>query len=147
MEVLDAQNILIDYTKPHGVFSKPEKVMIAVDVLINNEAALREELAVLRAYNSALVSAKTAFIDSEQWEGEAGYLRPDNAEEMLNAAFNKTPAQSLAKVRADAVRDMLNCIDGAIENDFISMREVDEMTLEDFFTLANKHADKIGAAQ
>tara|TARA_R110000824_G_scaffold73183_2_gene186415 strand:- start:180 stop:542 length:363 start_codon:yes stop_codon:yes gene_type:complete len=76
--------------------------------LLASNTALREELAALKAYNSALVSAKTAFIDSEQWEGEAGYLRPDNAEEMLNAAFNKTPAQSLAKVRADAIRSVLD---------------------------------------
>ena len=51
--------------------------------------------------------------------------------------------QSIPKVRADAIRDMLTCIDGAIENDFISMREVEEMTLDDFFTLAKKHANKI----
>ena len=52
MEVLDAQNILIDYTKPHGIHSKPEKVMIAVDVLINNDTSLREELAALKAENN-----------------------------------------------------------------------------------------------
>ena len=51
--------------------------------------------------------------------------------------------QSIPKIRADAIRDMLTCIDGAIENDFISMREVEEMTLDDFFTLAKKHANKI----
>ena len=97
----------------------------------SDNTALREELAALKAYNSALVSAKTAFIDSEQWEGEAGYLRPDNAEEMLNAAFNKTPAQSLAKVRADAIRD--------------AAEHIHLLTYGEAYDYMQEHANKIEA--
>ncbi len=50
---------------------------------------------------------------------------------------------SLPKVRADAVRGLITNINGAIENDYISMKEVEEMELEDFCNLAEKHADKL----
>ena len=71
----------------------------------------------------------------------------DEAEAVETALREELAAlkQSIPKIRADAIRDMLTCIDGAIENDFISMREVEEMTLDDFFTLAKKHANKIEA--
>ena len=52
---------------------------------------------------------------------------------------------SLPKVRADAVRGLITAIEGAIENDYISMREVEEMVLDDFCNLAEKHADKLEA--
>jgi len=50
---------------------------------------------------------------------------------------------SLPKVRVDAVRGLITAIEGAIENDYISMREVEEMVLDDFCNLAEKHADKL----
>lgn len=52
---------------------------------------------------------------------------------------------SLPKVRADAVRGLITTIEGAIENDYISMKEVEEMVLDDFCNLAEKHADKLDA--
>ena len=52
---------------------------------------------------------------------------------------------SLPKVRADAVRGLIITIIGAIENGYISMREFEEMDLEDFCNLAEKHADKLEA--
>jgi hypothetical protein len=52
---------------------------------------------------------------------------------------------SLPKVRADAVRGLITAIEGAIENDYISMKEVEEMELEDFCNLSEKHADKMEA--
>jgi|GEM_PF-7134064 len=52
---------------------------------------------------------------------------------------------SLPKVRADAVRGLIAAIEGAIENDYISMKEVEEMVLGDFCNLAEKHADKLEA--
>jgi cell division protein ZapA (FtsZ GTPase activity inhibitor) len=54
---------------------------------------------------------------------------------------------SLPKIKADAVRGLVSAIEGAIENDYISMKEVEEMELEDFCNLAVKHADKLEAGE
>tara|TARA_R110000824_G_scaffold396707_2_gene598637 strand:+ start:2235 stop:2666 length:432 start_codon:yes stop_codon:yes gene_type:complete len=99
------------------------------------ELALREELAALRAENAKLNS-----VVCQTCHGAGSVCSaPDDCYNCPECVATDN------KVRADAIRDMLTCIDGAIENDFISMREVDEMTLDDFFTLANKHANQIEA--
>ena len=100
-----------------------------------------DDIVKLEADNKAL----RAELDKEREALNSAQKVMDVYEKQKRALREELAAlkQSLAKVRADAIRDMLTCIDGAIENDFISMREMEEMTLDDFFTLAKKHANKI----
>ena len=102
-----------------------------------------DDIVKLEADNKAL----RAELDKEREALNSAQKVMDVYEKQKRALREELAAlkQSLAKVRADAIRDMLTCIDGAIENDFISMREIEEMTLDDFFTLAKKHAKKIEA--
>jgi hypothetical protein len=124
-----------------GVTGVYQYMLEALDGAEKFELALHDDIEVLKADVSilsnnieALESDKDKLMDS--WE-EVSESESALREEL--AALK----QSMPKIRADAIRDMLTCIDGAIENDFISMREVEEMTLDDFFTLAKKHANKI----
>lgn len=50
---------------------------------------------------------------------------------------------SLPKIKAEAVLSLIEAIEGAIDNDFISIKEVEEMHLEDFCELAKRHANKL----
>jgi hypothetical protein len=77
----------------------PDSVAKMLDDTKASNTALREELAALKAYNSELARAGE-FIDhpmvsqlSEKWVDD------------FKSSLAKTPAQSLAKVRADAIRD------------------------------------------
>ena len=116
--------------KEREALNSAQKVM---DVYEKQKRALREELAALKADNAKLNS-----VVCQTCHGAGSVCSaPDDC-------YNcPACAATYNKIKADAIRDMLKCIDGAIENDFISMREVEEMTLDDFFTLAKKHANKI----
>ena len=99
-----------------------------IDSLEASNTALREELAALKAYNSELARAGE-FIDhpmvsqlSEKWVDD------------FKSSLAKTPAQSLAKVRADAIRDAAT----ALCNFRGLMNTVDQDEL-------NEHANKIEA--
>ena len=66
----------------------------------------------------------------------------------LQAAFySYLTVEELNKIKADALRGLITAIEGAIENDFISGREVDEMELDDFLKLVDKHANRIEAGE
>jgi hypothetical protein len=54
---------------------------------------------------------------------------------------------SIPKIKADAVLSLIEAIEGAIDNDFISIKEVEEMHLEDFCGLAKRHANKLEAGE
>ena len=56
--------------------------------------------------------------------------------------YHKAKVQN-EKIKADALIDFVETVEGAIENGFISDRECDEMKISDFLNLARKHADKI----
>jgi len=66
----------------------------------------------------------------------------DEAEQEL-----ATLKASIPKIKADAVLSLIEAIEGAIDNDFISIKEVEEMHLEDFCELAKRHANKLEAGE
>lgn len=47
------------------------------------------------------------------------------------------------KIKADAIKEFIHCINEAVDNDIISDREAEEMELVDFLYLAYKHANNL----
>jgi len=63
MNTEDAQNILIDYTKSAGKYSKPEDVELAVDLLVNTIAELKAESERLKEKRQHTLVTVSGFLD------------------------------------------------------------------------------------
>ena len=100
----------------HGAY---QIMLESLDEAETAELALREDLEALRAAISVpwpindaiskLCEAAAILLDDKSYDGQGH----EEIRAALNAAkdyTSKAPAQSLAKVRADAIRDMLKCV-------------------------------------
>ena len=100
---------------------------------------IMDKTAQLRCCNSPYYDNETSPICC----GTPDFTWPDDVVSVLS----ETPPAALAALKAqwqaDAVRGLITNISGAIENDYISMKEIEEMDIEDFCNLAEKHANKL----
>ena len=51
--------------------------------------------------------------------------------------------KNINQIKSDAVLGFISAVNGAVENDFITDREVEEMDLNDFILLAEKYASSL----
>lgn len=111
-------------------FSKSPKLIYSQDKWLKAISHMKE----IEEQNAALVKELEAVkADNEELKVESLVV-----DEKMNLLLKSIP-----KIKGDAVLGFVSSVNGAVENDLITDREVEEMDLNDFILLAEKHANSL----